>query len=364
MKSKKLNSSNKSFKSVFLGPFTYLRPSVRTEAYIMLALLLSQLALLIVTKSTASLCIMLASLLASYAADFSNKEKNYTDSFTIMASSIRGLMIGLLLPATFPPVAVFFISFAVLFINKHTLGGFANSWINPVAVTVAICWIIGMKFFPDVSLSDSALQSKNIALTLIQDGTFPMIKADVAVTNWLNKRIFSLFGVSIPEGYVSLLWDSHSLIPAFRFNLLTIISSIILLGTDILNPIIPAVFIFTYAFLVKLFAPLFYDGTFLHGDVILALLSSGTLFCTFFLLQWHGTTPFTNRGKWCYGIFAGILAFFVLGIGLSPAGFAFIILITNILSLFIQSIENHFLKEFTGSVLMQRLKAVREGNDA
>ncbi len=352
------------YKSIFLGPFTYLRPSVRTEAYIVLSLLLCQVAMLFVTKSFDSLLILLASLLASYAAEFLNKNQNYKNLFVIIASTIRGLVIGLLLPANFPPLAVFFIAFFVLFINKHTLGGFANSWINPAAITAAICWIIGVRFFPAIELPGTAFQSKNIALILIQNGTFPLNSFDVTVTNFLNRRLFSLFGVSIPEGYFSLLWDSHASIPAFRFNLLTIVSSIILLGTDVLNPIIPTVFIFTYGILVKVAAPFFYDGSIFQGDVILALLSSGTLFCTFFLLQWHGTTPFTNRGTFLYGLFAGILAFFILGIGLSPAGFAFIILITNILSLFIQSVENHFLKEFTNSVLLQQVKAVKEGTDA
>ena len=352
------------YKSIFLGPFTYLRPSVRTESYIVLGLLSLQVLMLFLTKSFASLLIILAALLASYAVDFINSEQNYKNTFVIITSTIRGLVIGLLLPAHFPPVSVFFVAFFVLFINKHTLGGFANSWLNPAAISVAVCWIIGVNFFPVIDIPDTAFQSKNIALILIQNGTFPLNSFDVSVTNFLNRRLFSLFGVSIPEGYFSLLWDSHSLIPAFRFNLLTILSSIILIGTDVLNPIIPTVFIFTYGILVKVAAPLFYSGELFHGDVILAFLSSGTLFCTFFLLQWHGTAPFTNRGKWLYGFFAGLLAFFILGIGLSPAGFAFIILITNILSLFIQSVENHFLKEFTSSVLLQQVKSVKEGNDA
>lgn len=352
------------YKSIFLGPFTYLRPSVRTEAYIVLTLLLLHVVMLFITGSFGSLFIIAASLLASYSVDFINKEQNYRNSFVIIASTIRALMIGLLLPSNFPPVAVFFIAFFVLFINKHTLGGFANSWINPAAITVAICWIIGIKFFPALELPGTAFQSKNIALILIQNGTFPQNSFDVAVTNFLNRRLFSFFGVSIPEGYFSLLWDSHASIPAFRFNLLTIISSIVLLGADVLNPIIPAVFIFTYSVLVKIAAPLFYNGNLFQGDMILALFTSGTLFCTFFLLQWHGTTPFSNRGKFVYGFLAGILAFFILGIGLSPAGFAFVILIINILSLFIQSVENHFLKEYTSSVLMQQVKSVREGNDA
>lgn len=359
-----MKNKERLYKSVFLNPFTFLRPSVQTEARIFIFLLLLQVVMLFLTRSFDSIFVILASLLASYAADFSNKEKNFKDSFVIMASSIRGLLIGLLLPSAFPPLAVFFVSFTVLFLNKHILGGFANSWINPVAVTVAVCWIIGMKFFPAVNLSLSMLQSKNIALSLIQNGTFPLNSADITVTHFLNKRLFSFLGFSIPEGYFSLFWDSHSPIPAFRFNLLTIISSIILLGSDVLNPIVPAVFIFTYSLLVKVLAPLFYGGSILQGDVILACLTSGTLFYTFFLLQWHGTIPFTNRGKWVYGILSGIMAFFILGIGLSPAGFAFIILLANVLSIFIQAVENHFLKEFTNSVLIQQAQAVREGIDA
>ncbi len=352
------------YKSVFLSPFSYLRPSVWTEAYVVLVLLLLQVAMLFVTKSYDSLFIILSSLLSSYLVDFINREENYKNRFVIIASSIRGLMIGLMLPSAFPPVAVFFISFAVLFINKHILGGFANSWINPVAVTVAVAWIIGMKFFPEITLSETALQSRNIALSLIQDGTFQINSLDISVTNFLNRRLFSLFGVSIPEGYFSLFWDSQSTIPAFRFNLLTLLSSIVLFSADVLNPIIPVVFVVTYGLMVKFAAPFFYGGIFMHGDVILAFLSSGTLFCTFFLMQWHGTAPFTNRGKLVFAILAGVLAFFILGIGLSPSGFAFVILITNVVSLFIQCVENHFLREYTSSVLMQQVKDLKGGNDA
>ena len=350
--------------SVFLSPFIYLKPSVRFESYIVFFLLMLQVAMLFVTRSFDSLFIILSSLLASFAADFLNTEKSYRDSFAVIAAAIRGIAIGLMLPAGFPVAAVFFITFFVILLNKHTLGGFANSWINPVAITVAICWIIGMKFFPAFSISEPSLQSRNIALSLIQNGTFPLNSFDVSVTNFLNKKLFSFFGVSIPEGYFSLFWDSHSIIPAFRFNLLTLVSSIVLLATEVLNPIIPAVFIFTYALLVKLLAPLFYDGFFLQGDVILALLTSGTLFGAFFLLSWHGTTPFSNRGKWFYGFFAGILAFFILGIGLSPVGFVFIILVTNIFSLVIQEVENHFIRDYANSVLTQQVKAVKEGVDA
>ena len=73
------------YKSVFLGPFTYLRPSVRTEAYIVLGLLLLQVLMLFVTKSFSSIIILVASLLASYAVDFINKEQNYKKVFVIIS---------------------------------------------------------------------------------------------------------------------------------------------------------------------------------------------------------------------------------------------------------------------------------------
>ena len=63
-------------------------------------------------------------------------------------------------------------------------------------------------------------------------------------------------------------------------------------------------------------------------------------------------------------IFAGILAFFVLGVGLSPSGFAFTILIVNVFSLFVQNVENHYLRDFTSTDLMEQVKAVKEGNNA
>lgn len=350
--------------SVFLRPFIYLKPSVWTEACILTILLLLQVLLLLVTKSFSSLIVILSSVSASFLADFMNHKKNYINSFGILSSLIRGLFVGLLLPEPFPPLAVFFISFFVLFINIHIFGGFGKSWINPIAITVAISWLIGMNFFPESSISIINLQSKNPALSLIQNGTFPKNEFDVEITNWLNKRIFSFLGVSIPEGYVSLFWDSHSTIPAFRFNLLTLLSSIVLLSSEVLSPIIPCVFMIVYASLVKIFAPFFYDGLLFCGDIFLALLSSGTLFSAFFLLSWHGTTPYTSRGKWFYAIFAGFFAFLILGAGLSPAGFAFTILIVNVLSLFIQNIENHFLREYTTSELLQQVKSVREGNNA
>ncbi|WP_191014164.1 RnfABCDGE type electron transport complex subunit D [Treponema zioleckii] len=351
-------------KSVSLKPFKYLTPSVRTEAYCILALLLPHVLMLLLTKSFASIAIIISSLLASLFVDITDHAANRKDAFMITVSIIRGLAIGLMIPSAFSPFTVFFITLSVLLLNRYVLGGFANSWVNPVAVTVAICWIIGMQFFPQLSISLSDLQVRNPALTLIQNGSIPVLSVDPKITGFLNEKLFSMFGVAIPDGYISFLWDTHSIIPAFRFNLLTLVSSIYLFAFNLLSPIIPCVFLITYGGLVRLVAPFLYNGPLFNGDVILAFLSSGVLFSTIFLLQWHGTTPLTNRGKFFYGLFAGILAFLIIGVGMSSSGYVFTILIINVISPLIQSIENHYLKKDISTSLVEKAISVSEGEHA
>lgn len=355
---------NKTGKTVALGPFKYLRPSVRTEAYFFLFLLFPQILLLALTRSFSSLFVILSSVLANLLVEVIDMKFQEKDKFTWTVSLIRGILIGFFLPSSFPILPVFFIAFFTLLINRYILGGFANSWINPVAITVAVCYLVGMKFFPAVSVTLTDLQSRNPALALIQNGTFPVNSFDLRITAFLNQRVFSFFKVSIPDGYISLLWDSHSLIPAFRFSLLTVLSSIVLIGFDIVNPIIPACFVFTYGVLVKFVSPFFYSGPLFQGDVILALFTSGTLFCTFFLLQWHGTTPITNRGRFFYGIFGGIIAFLIVGSGTSSSGMIFTVLILNIVTLLVQNVENRYSSKFAENVLKKRVQSVKEGLDA
>lgn len=356
---------NKIFeKKITLGPFKYLKPSVRTEANFFLFLLVPQILLLAFTKSYNSLEIILAAVLGSLLVEIIDIRFQPKDKFTWTIGIIKGILIGFFLPSTYPVIPVFFITFSALLINRYILGGFASSWINPVAITVAVCYIVGLKFFPEIHLTAAELQAKNPALTLIQNGTFPVNSSDIKITSFLNQRVFSIFKVSIPDGYVSLLWDSHSIIPAFRFNFFTILASIIFLSFDILSPIIPACFIFTYSLLVKFAAPFFYNGPLFQGDVILALFTSGTLFCTFFILQWHGTVPLTNSGKFFYGVFGGITAFLIAGAGTSASGMIFTVLILNILSLLIESFENHRFLKFSEDLLKKRIQYIKEENDA
>ena len=73
--------------------------------------------------------------------------------------------------------------------------------------------------------------------------------------------------------------------------------------------------------------------------MLLALLTSGTLFTAVFLIQWFGTHPMTIIGKIIYAVIAGLYAFITVGCGTSPIGMIYVIIICNIINLLIRLIE-------------------------
>ena len=321
------------------NPFIYLCDSMTTMTYKLFILLLVQFAALLLSKSYDSALVILFSFMGSLTACglyyLITKEKFYK-SYEIL---IQGIFIGFFLPGSFPLPAVFFITFVTLFIFKVYVRN-SNNWINPSILTIIISYFIGKEFFPGFTISFDLITTKNPSVSLISQGTFPIFSFDSTITNFLNTYVLSIFKVSIPEGLISLLWDTNASIPAFRFNLLTILSTIVLFCNNYVMGIIPFLFVTVYAVMVRLFAPFCYGGLFNSGDVILALLTSGTLFTAAFMMQFPGTIPISVNAKILFGIISGLLAFFISGVGTSTIGMAYTILICNLLNLLLRYFED------------------------
>ena len=333
-------------KQLSISPFLYNVPSISSISIRFLILLSIQVLMLALTQTYSALVVVICSTMGAAAAAAINYLIHKNEAYQIMNMLIQGLMIGLLIPQGYPPVPVFFISFLTLFISRFLIFKSVNSWLNTSALCVIEAWIIGRNYFQNFLISSDLVALRNSSVYMIQNGFFPIYSFDSSITSFLNSTIFSLFKVSIPEGFVSLLWDSGSIIPAFRFSIITIISSIIVFADNTFSGIIPGIFLFTYSLLVRLFCPIFFGGFFNQGDVILALTSSGILFCTVFLIQWFGTVPVTLAGKIISGATLGILAFLIVGCGTSPIGMMYVIIINNIITMFIRSIEER--KNFFG----------------
>lgn len=350
----------RNFKNITLNPFSYIKPSL-TNIYLgMGILLIPQIIMLFISKSIMSLWIVLAAVVASISADlfYSLIVKNY--NFELIAATIHGVITGLLLPAGYPLYGVFLVTFFALMFSKYAFGGFYNSWINPVAFVIAVAYFLNSSAFPQYLVNAADLQNRNAALALIQNETFATLPFDSAVTAFLNKTVFKIFGLSIPDGYVSMFWDCKSIIPAFRFNLITLISSIILISLEMIDVIIPFTFVTVYALLVRFLGPVVVSGVPFQGDILLALLTSGTLFSTIYLLQWYGTTPITNTGKFIYAIIAALVAFLLMGCGTSPTGYIFMVLIMNVISPIIEIVESKQVKHKIIKILIPHIKAMRE----
>ncbi len=329
-------------KNISLHPFAYISLSLHNAVQGLICLILLQVIMLFVTKSFSSLLIIGMTLTGAVLSSvpYIIKQKKNFDS--ILIAIMQGLLIGFFLPNTYSPVSALIITFFTLLIYKIFFNEAVSSWINPVALTICVAWIIGQKYFPRFLIQADEVSVKNSSLSLIRNGIFLMNSFDAGITSFLNKTIFGLFNISIPNGYISLFLDTHSVIPAFRFNFLTVISSLFVFSWDMENPIITFVFLFVYGILIRFFAPLFFGGKFLTGDIILAFTTSGLLFSALFVLPFAGTIPISYLGKFIYGICAGIIAFFVVGCGTSPVGCMFTILIANIISPIIQVIENNY----------------------
>ncbi|MEE1165790.1 MAG: RnfABCDGE type electron transport complex subunit D [Treponema sp.] len=325
-------------------PFVYKNSFVGSEAKKIIVLLLIQVFFLLYSSSYDSVFVILSAVCASVAANLVSVhffEDKFHNHYSWYLSIVQGLIVGFLLPSGYPVISVFSITLCTMLTIKHFFGGFSYAWVNPSVFAVVILWIVGARAFPEIAISNDLLLMRNPSLQLLETGYFKIYSFDQAVTESFNNSVFNLFGVTIPEGYISLFWDSGSAIPAFRFSFLTLVSSIILFSDDYIKLIIPSLFLVVYGTLVRFLTPVFFGGIFASGDILLALLSGGTLFTAVFVLNWYGTAPVSIAGKAFYGIIAGVFAFFISGCGTSACGMVFTVLLSNIVSILIQQWENH-----------------------
>ena len=280
--------------TVILRPFVYSKPSVRACVLAQIYLLALQLLALLATKSYSALLVIAAATTASVSSEFVNFKKYRRHHDSLAISIAQGIFTGMFLPESFPLIGVFCTTFFVFTIIKNAFETFSGSWVNPVAVAVAVAYFTAPRFFPQSLLTSDISGSVNVGGLLFQNNTLSPLDADFSLTPFLNEKIFSLFGISLPTGYVSLFIDSASPIPAFRFNALCILSSLILFSLDMISAVLPISAVAVYLVLVRTAGAFFAGGALFSGDMLFALCSGGVLFCCLFVLPWYGTIPYTT----------------------------------------------------------------------
>lgn len=349
-------------KKIKLAPFCTAVPSVNDTISVSLFLLLPQLLCLFLSHSYRAIAIICVSIVAVFLSNLIYSLLQHKIKLFTWSTFLQGFLIGFLLPDTFPILLVLFVIFFTNIILLYAFGTFGQSWINPISITLVVAYAMGYQYYSLFLLNAESFSSSNTGLQLFSQGLLEINSVDSSVTNWLNNVIFTHLGISVPEGYITLFLDNKATIPAFRFNGLTLLSSMLLISVKSLSGLIPFISLLVYAILVRVLGLYPFAEILFQGDILLALLTSGTLFVTFFILPWFGTQPTTRWGKILLGMEVGGLYFLLSGAGTSSVGAVFTVFIANISSTSIQKMEdNLYLKKVRRSYHNQANQEITHG---
>ncbi len=325
-------------------PFVYTRHGVFTANIFIIVCLLIQLLALLFEGDFYSALNILFSVLGCIAVDFFAQEKKYARlNFNISALTI-GLLIGFFMPSQIGFVFAFIISAFSFFLTKIVFGGIGSNWANPIAFAICIAYISRQDFFP-ASLNLEVAKNYGGLLPVFEQLDFAKLKIDFSLTSVLNSIFLHSVGVTLQEGYLSLFYNSGAAIPAFRYSILTLISSIVLFAFRIIDYILPVSFLLSYGLLIWIFGGYVVSGTYFSGDILFALLTSGILFSAIFVMSESSSAPKTKYGKILCGILNGVFAFLICRQGASPAGIAFVIILGNTITPFIEKIEKQMIRK-------------------
>ncbi len=321
------------------SPFLRIRPTVSVMSLVLISTLIPHLILLALDGNVAALLNVLLAAVGALLAELCRGQKG-RDSLLDGTVAVSGLLIGLLLPETYNPVLVPMVSFLGVLLARVIFGGTGSYWVNPAAVAVAIAWISRPDSFPLPLVTPDGIHTVGEAFGALKLDNFAAAPFDQSITETLNRFLSLTTKIRIPEGYVTLFVSSPSVIPAFRFNLLVLCASIVLISLDAIDWIVPASFLATYAVGLRFFTlGVPWDGGMAFGDILFGFLTSGVLFTAFYLLPEYATSPRTPWGKIVTGITAGISVSFLCGPGGSPIGAVFSVLVANALSPLIEFAE-------------------------
>lgn len=327
-----------------LSPFLVTRPTISHMSLITALTLTPHILAMVLQHDYRSLVSISVAIAGSVAAELSVSWNRRNETLGDGTAILTGLLTGFLLPYTLGPFMVFFVSFSGSLVSRAVFGGTGAYWMNPAAVAVCLGYLSQGDLFPPYLVTPESVSAAGDAFGALKIDQFPRIPADTAITDFLNKSLLNRSGISLPEGYITLFWNSPSTIPAFRYNILTLVASIALLSLKIIDWIVPAVFLATYGACVYLFTPV--SGAMpnpLSGDILFAVLTGGILFTAFYLLPEFSTVPRTRVGKLVSGLLAGLFCFMLCGPGGSPAGAVFTVISVNPLATIIEYLEKRIL---------------------
>jgi len=272
--------------------------------------------------------------------------------FTLRDGSafLTGLLVGMAMPPGVPlhvPVAASLFATVVV---KGAFGGLGSNWMNPALGGIAFAlldWPRAMSArIPPRQLAEIGALSGATPLSTLREslasapaGSSPMaiISADgalitgidQAVTDFLNRLLFSRIGAELPPGYVDIALGNRAGTIGEISGLLILLASIILISRRMLRWQIPAAIVATFSLLQWALGGLPLGNGFFTGDVLLYVFTGSFLLVAFFMAPDPVTTPSHRGAMLAYGVGVGLLAFLFRLFGSRTEGCAFAVLLMN-----------------------------------
>lgn len=324
------------------APYIYTGMNTRHTAFLSLFLLLLQVAAMGLMHDFTGIFLLLCTGAAAVSASLLIGYIGNNVSFDIHAL-LTGLLIGFFLPTSSGFIFSFFIAFMGYFLSWGIFGGKGTSWVNPVMLAVCIAAICKPDCFVQPVTLDAIIAEGSV-FTVLEHSGAARLPTDQYITSLFNSTFLHGVGVTLPEGYISLFLLYPSSIPAFRYNLLTLVSSIILLSAKSIHKTLPFTFLAVYGVSVYLFPFAVQPAAYGRGDILSAILTSGALFSAFFVMNDNGSIPRSWEGRFISGGLTGIVAFCLSGPGAIPAGIPFAVLFVDCINPLIERAESYFYK--------------------
>jgi len=155
---------------------------------------------------------------------------------------------------------------------KQSFGGLGSNWMNPALggwLFVRFSW--PSAFAVALGASEEYMREAGSVV-------------DLTVRDFLNRTVFSVFGAELPAGYIDIFWLGAPGIIADRAVLALFLLIAVMFAFHTGRLWISVVYLAVFTLLVRLVGDLPFEGYWLEGNAVLAILSGGTLVTAFILI--------------------------------------------------------------------------------
>ena len=244
-----------------------------------------------------SLLVAFASLAAALLAEFFVTGKTYGfNKLKDGSAAASALVLTLLLPNTINPLYAAMGGAFAMIVVKYSFGGLGSNWLNP-----ALGGWLFIRFSWPVTFTRALAGSQEYF-------SGPGSAADQWLGGFLNRSVFPVFSAVLPSGYIDLFSSNLPGIIADRAGLALILGISLITAFQISRTWLSVLYLAVFGVLVRMLGDLPL-GNWWNGDVILGLLSGGTLVTAFILIADPST-----RAKSRWGNALLVFAAAVLGV--------------------------------------------------